>query len=159
MSEITLAFYKTGQSQTDKENTGQALQQPPSNAAATVRFAGLARETWGDDDGGSGGDDGETPLPHTAAQPPRPVPVAVSCRYRSICGKVSSGRSSAGPYRSRKEQTTAKLGHKPGQELAAAAGAAMFFFSFFSNGRGESGGERAWRTEGFPQYYARVLRH
>lgn len=53
-------------------------------------------------------------------------PVVVSRRYRSICGKVISGRSSAAPYRSRNEQTSAKLGYSAGPELLTTTGAAIF---------------------------------
>lgn len=56
----------------------------------------------------------------------RVSPVVVSRRYLSICGKVISGRSSAAPYRSRNEQTSAKLGQSGGPELLNTAGAAIF---------------------------------
>lgn len=39
---------------------------------------------------------------------------------------MSSGKSNRGPYLSKKEQITAKLGHNPGEEAAAAAEAAIF---------------------------------
>lgn len=55
-----------------------------------------------------------------------PSPVLVSRRYLSICGKVISGRSSAAPYRSRNEQTSAKLGQSAGPELLTTTGAAIF---------------------------------
>ncbi len=55
-----------------------------------------------------------------------PLPVVVSRRYLSICGKVISGRSSAAPYRSRNEQTSAKLGQSAGPELLTNTGAAIF---------------------------------
>lgn len=50
-----------------------------------------------------------------------------------------SGRSSAGPYRSRNEQTSAKLGHSGGPELLTTAGAAIFPGGEKREGRG--GGE------------------
>ncbi|TKS80536.1 Glycerophosphodiester phosphodiesterase domain-containing protein 5 [Collichthys lucidus] len=53
-------------------------------------------------------------------------PVVVSRRYLSICGKVISGRSSVAPYRSRNEQTSAKLGQSAGPELLTTTGAAIF---------------------------------
>ena len=53
-------------------------------------------------------------------------PVLVSRRYLSICGKVISGRSSAAPYRSKNEQTSAKLGQSAGPELLTTTGAAIF---------------------------------
>lgn len=54
------------------------------------------------------------------------LPVVVSRRYLSICGKVISGRSSTAPYRSRKEQASAKLGQSVGPELLGSAGGAIF---------------------------------
>lgn len=53
-------------------------------------------------------------------------PVVVSRRYLSICWKVISGRSSTAPYRSRNEQTSAKLGQSGGPELLSSTGAAIF---------------------------------
>ena len=67
------------------------------------------------------------------------LPVVVSRRYLSICGKVISGRSSVAPYRSRNEQTSAKLGQSAGPELLTTTGAAIF-----PGGEKREGRARCW---------------
>lgn len=67
------------------------------------------------------------PLPRPSSNTANDLsPVVVSRRYLSICGKVISGRSKAAPYRSRNEQTSAKLGQSAGPELLTTTGAAIF---------------------------------
>lgn len=68
-----------------------------------------------------------SPLPRPSSTTMNDLsPVVVSRRYLSICGKVISGRSSAAPYRSKNEQTSAKLGQSAGPELLITIGAAIF---------------------------------
>lgn len=74
-----------------------------------------------------------------------PSPDDVSCKYPSIWGKVISGRSRAAPYRSKNEQTTAKLGLRPGGRPAGAPGAAIFLPGLQYRVRLKPG-----RTEGLP---------
>lgn len=63
-------------------------------------------------------------------------PVVVSRRYLSISGKVISGRSRAAPYRSKNEQTSAKLGQSAGPELRTTTEAAIFPGGEKQEGRG-----------------------